>query len=326
MKSDKVVVPEVQAKVDGDDTPLRGMSIQLHKLSNGDEAVRRNQRCNLFQTQCTIKEKTCKLIIDSGSYCNGISRAMVASLGLSTWRIPEPKHVEWLNSCGMLKVAHKVRVPFTVGDYLDEVECDVLPLEVCGLLLGCPWQYDRNAMHAGRTNIYSFMHDGKQRTLKPMSDDQIKSDVVLVVRKEKLHKAKPQQELAKVQHEEHDAKSVGADIVSARHVDDKPVVLVSDKPVEVKPHIDEGKDMSACVPCVPLPIRVDMGVQTDHDGADLFSVHMVPRVVSHSFVRTPWKRFVGAAVRVHKGKDGRVHQLCGPSITNLQGRAKQVHV
>jgi hypothetical protein len=27
MKSDKVVVPEVQAKVDGDDTPLRGMSI-----------------------------------------------------------------------------------------------------------------------------------------------------------------------------------------------------------------------------------------------------------------------------------------------------------
>jgi hypothetical protein len=47
---DKAVVPEVQAKVDGDDTPLRGMSIQLHKLSNGDEAVRRNHRCSLFQT------------------------------------------------------------------------------------------------------------------------------------------------------------------------------------------------------------------------------------------------------------------------------------
>jgi hypothetical protein len=139
VESDKAVVPEVQAKIDGDDTPLRGMSIQLHKLSNGDDAVRRNQRCSLFQTQCTIKEKACKLIINSGSYCNGISRAMVVSLGLSTWRIPEPKHVEWLNSCGMLKVTHKVRVPFIVGDYIDEVECDVLPLEVCGLLLGRPW-------------------------------------------------------------------------------------------------------------------------------------------------------------------------------------------
>jgi hypothetical protein len=326
VESDKVVVPEVQAKVDGDDTPLRGMSIQLHKLSNGDEAVRRNQRCSLFQTQCTIKEKACKLIIDSGSYCNGISRAVMASLGLSTWRIPEPKHVEWLNSCGMLKVTHKVRVPFIVGDYVDEVECDVLPLEVCGLLLGRPWQYDRNAMHAGRTNTYSFMHDGKQRTLKPMSDDQIKSDVVLVVRKEKLHKAKPQPGLAKVQQEEHDAKSVSSVIVSAKPVDDKPVVLVSDKPVEVKPHIDEGKDMLACVPCVPLPVRDDMGVQTDDGGVDRVPVHMVPRVVSQSFVRTPQKCFVGTAVRVHKGKDGRVRQLCGLGITTLQGRAKQVHV
>jgi hypothetical protein len=69
-----------------------------------------------------------------------------------------------------------------------------------------------------------------------------------------------------------------------------------------------------------------MGVQTDDGGADRVPVHMVPRVVSHSFVRTPRKRFVGAAVRMHKGKDGRVRQLCGPGITTLQGRAKQVHV
>jgi hypothetical protein len=60
----------------------------------------------------------------------------------------------------MLKVTHKVRVPFTVGDYVDEVECDVLPLELYGLLLGRPWQYGRNVTHAGRANTYSFVHDG----------------------------------------------------------------------------------------------------------------------------------------------------------------------
>jgi hypothetical protein len=193
-------------------------------------------------------------MVDGGIYCNGISKAVVSTLGLSTWHIPESKHVAWLNSCGTLKVTHKVHMPFTVGDYVDEVECDVLPLEVCGLLLGRPWQYDRNAIHAGRANTYSFMHDGKQRTLKPMRDDQIKSDVVLVVCKEKLHKAKPQPRLAKVQHEEHDAKSISGDIVSAKPIDDKPVVLVSDKPVEVQPHIDDGKDKSACVPYVPIPV------------------------------------------------------------------------
>jgi hypothetical protein len=214
------IVPSVDTKADvvkdfvEAAEPLNGLNMQLKRVyDDAFMAVERGQRWSLFQIQCTIKEKTCKLIIDSGNYCNGISRAVVVSLGLSTWRIPEPKHVEWLNSCGMLKVTYKVRVPFTVGDYVDEVECDVLPLEVCGMLLGHPWQYDRNAMHAGRANTYSFLHDGKQRTLKPMRDDQIKSDVVLVVRKDKLHKAKPQSGLAKVQHEEHDAKSVSGDIV-----------------------------------------------------------------------------------------------------------------
>jgi hypothetical protein len=317
------VVKDIMEEV----VPLSGLNMQLKRVHNETcMTADRDQQWNLFQAQCIIKGKACKLMIDSGSYCNGISKAVVEALGLSTWRILEPRHVEWVNSCGMLKITHKVRVPFTVDDYVDEVECDVLPLEVCGLLLGRPWQYDHNAMHAGRANTYSFMHDGKQRTLKPMRDDQIKSDVVLVVRKEKLHKAKPQPRLAHVQLEEHDAKSVSGDIVSAKPVDDEPVVLVSDKPVEVKPHIDEGKDMSACLPCVPLPVRVDMGVQTDDGGADRVPVHTVPRVVSHSFVRKPRKYFVGAAVHVHKGKDGRVRQLCGPGITTLQGRAQKVHV
>ena len=226
MEMDKVVIPE-------DVEPLSGLNMQLKRVhADACKTGDKGQRWSLFQTQCIIKGKECKLMIDGGSCTNGISKAMVAALGLSTWRIPEPKHLEWLNSCGMLKVTHKVRVPFIVGDYVDEVECDVLPLEVCGLLLGRPWQYDRNVIHAGRSNIYFFVHNGKQQTLKPMKDDQIKSDIELVVQKEKLRKAKPPR-LAKVEHEEHDAQSDSADIASATPEDDKPVVLVSDKPVEV---------------------------------------------------------------------------------------------
>jgi hypothetical protein len=73
-------------------------------------------------------------MVDGGSY-NGISKAVVATLGLLTWRIPEPKHVAWLNSYSMLKVTHKVPVPFTVGDYVDEVECDVLHWRCVGCYL-----------------------------------------------------------------------------------------------------------------------------------------------------------------------------------------------
>jgi hypothetical protein len=84
-------------------------------------------------------------------------------------------------------------------------------------------------------------------------------------------------------------------------VDDKPIVLVSDKPVEVTPLLDERKTIAAC-----SIVCVDKGVQTDAPCADRVLVQMPQRVEDRSFVRTPVRRFVGAAVSMHKGKDGHV--------------------
>jgi hypothetical protein len=143
-----------------------------------------------------------------------------------------------------------------------------------------------------------------------------------VVHKEKLRKAKPKYGLATPQPEEHDARSINVAIVSAMPVDDEPVVLVSDKPVEVKPLLDESKNIAAC-----SIVCVDKGVQTDASCADRVSVQMLQRVEDCSFVRTPVRHFVGVAVRMRKGKDGHVDQLCGLGITRLlPGRAMQVHV
>ncbi|KAK1660481.1 hypothetical protein QYE76_048640 [Lolium multiflorum] len=308
-----------------EDVPLSGLNMQLKKVQ-GDacKTVDKVQRWSLFQTQCFIKGKACKLMIDGGSCTYGISKAMVAALGLSTWRLPEPKRLEWLNSCGMLKITHKVRVPFTVDDYVDEIDCDVFPLEVCGLLLGLPWQYDRNVTHAGRANTYSFMHVGKQRTLKPMGDDHIKSDVELVVRKEKLHKPK-------VQLEVHDVPTIDVGDVSAMPVDDKPV-LVGDKPDEATLVVDV--DVTACA---TVPVCVDASMQTDDDCADGVSVHVAQMRVGgvggerisgdsgqqHYRARSSAVQF-SATPRMHRGKDGRVRHLCGLGITHLvQGHVQR---
>ncbi|KAM0905294.1 hypothetical protein ACQ4PT_017474 [Festuca glaucescens] len=284
-----------------EDVPLSGLNMQLKRV-HGDacKTVDKVQRWSLFQTQCIIKGKACKLMIDGGSCTNGISKAMVAALGLSTWRLPEPKRLEWLNSCGMLKITHKVRVPFTVDDYVDEIECDVLPLEVCGLLLGRPWQYDHNVTHARRANTYSFMHGGKQRTLKPMGDDHIKSDVELVVRKEKLHKPK-------VQHEVHDVPSIDVGDVSTMPVDDKPV-LVGDKPDEATLVVDV--DVTACA---TVPVCVDASIQTDDVCADVVSVHMAQMRVGgvggscsaiQGSIKTSQEEGIGAEVQAHVEKKG----------------------
>lgn len=116
---------------------------------------------NIFQTQCKINDTNCKLIIDGGSYTNAVSRGLVESLGLHVWKHPQPHRVEWMHHTGKLKVTHKVRINFSIGDYTDMVICDVWPMDACHLLLGRPCQYDRGATHDGRSNLYSFWNNGK---------------------------------------------------------------------------------------------------------------------------------------------------------------------
>ena len=65
---------------------------------------------------------------------------------------------------------------FSIGTYADFVDCDNVPMQACSLLLGRPWQYDRESGHHGRTNHYSLVHNGKKIGLKPMSPEQILKD------------------------------------------------------------------------------------------------------------------------------------------------------
>ena len=96
-----------------------------------DRLAGQGQRWNIFQTQCTVKNTACKLIIDGGSYTNIVSKSLVDSFSLPTWKHPQPHCVEWLYNSGKLKVTHKVRLTFSVGTYEDVVVCDVLPMAAC---------------------------------------------------------------------------------------------------------------------------------------------------------------------------------------------------
>jgi hypothetical protein len=88
MELDKVVVQEVPAKVNEEVEPLSGLNMQLKRVHDGVcITVHKGQRWSLFQTQCMVKGKACKLMVDGGSYCNGISKARVTTLGLLTWNL-----------------------------------------------------------------------------------------------------------------------------------------------------------------------------------------------------------------------------------------------
>ena len=89
---------------------------------------------------------------------------------------PHSYKVQWLSDSGTIRVEHTVQVSFKIGAYEDTLECDVVPMTVCHLLLGRPWQFDRGVIHNGRTYHYSFKMKGKEYVLRPMSPSQVIAD------------------------------------------------------------------------------------------------------------------------------------------------------
>jgi hypothetical protein len=156
-------------------------------LSTQMERVEKNQRHTLFQTKCVIKEQSCRMIVDGGSCNNLTSSDMVDKLALTTKPHPRLCHIQWLNNSGKAKVTKLVQINFVIGSYRDVVECDIVPMQACHILLGRPWQFDKDSMHHGRLNQYSFLHHDKKIVLHRMSHEAIMHDDVLAAQKTKSH-------------------------------------------------------------------------------------------------------------------------------------------
>jgi hypothetical protein len=149
-------------------------SIIVHRvLSTQLQQPEKLQRHNLFQTFFVINNRQARVIIDGGSCNNLVSSDLVKKLGLTTRPHPHPYHLMWFNDAAKAKVIHTCRVSFSIGSYASPVDCDVVPMEACSILLGHPWEFDNDATHHGRSNTYTFMHKGKKITLLSLTPAEI---------------------------------------------------------------------------------------------------------------------------------------------------------
>jgi hypothetical protein len=142
-------------------------------LSTQFLAAEQGQRHNLFQSRCKVKGQVCRFIIDGGSCNNTVSTLLVEKLGLQPRRHPHPYHMQWLNNSGTVKVSAMIHLSFSIGDYHGEVDCDIVPMQACHLLLGRPWQFDVDSVHFGRSNKHTFIHNDKKVVLVPLSPEEI---------------------------------------------------------------------------------------------------------------------------------------------------------
>jgi len=120
-----------------------------------------------------IKDRRARVIIDGGSCNNLVSSDLVKKLELTTRPHKHPYHIQWLNDSGKAKVTQTARLHFSLGPYSDFVDCDVVSMQACSLLLGHPWEFDNDVVHHGRNNTYTLMHKGQKIILQPMTPAQI---------------------------------------------------------------------------------------------------------------------------------------------------------
>jgi hypothetical protein len=131
------------------------------------------QRHNLFQIFFVVKDCRVRTIIDRGSCNNLVSADFVANIGLTIRLHTHPYYIQWLNNSGKAKVTHTAHVHFSIGTYHDYVKCDVVHMQACSLLLGRPWEFDTDAIHHGRSNKNTLVHNGKKITLLPLTPNEI---------------------------------------------------------------------------------------------------------------------------------------------------------
>jgi hypothetical protein len=135
------------------------------------------QRTRLFWTTCKTKDKVYKVIVDSGSTNNLVSTKMVENLELEMIDHPSPYKISWLQKGNQVTFTKQCLVEFKIGGYNDKILCDVIPMDVCHLLLGRPWQYDRNVIHDGRMNTYTLEKNGRTHMLLPIKNKEVKLEV-----------------------------------------------------------------------------------------------------------------------------------------------------
>ncbi|KAH9706010.1 Endonuclease [Citrus sinensis] len=120
------------------------------------------------------------MVIDLDSCENVISEEAITKLNLKTEPHQTPYKLTWLKKGNQVTVSKRCLVSLSIGSiYKDKIWCDVVAMDACHLLLGRPWQYDRNVVHDGKRNTYSFMFNNTKIILLPNKEFTLQQDLDL---------------------------------------------------------------------------------------------------------------------------------------------------
>jgi hypothetical protein len=119
------------------------------------------ERIELFHIRVVSKHTKIDTLFDTGSQANLISEDTIKKLKLETIPHPKPYPLGWICDNAKLQVTRRSKLRFAItAHFIDEVELDVIPLDICGIVLGSPYLYDRKAIFHHHVNKYHLFKNG----------------------------------------------------------------------------------------------------------------------------------------------------------------------
>jgi len=100
-----------------------------------------------------VKGSPLQFIVESRSQKNLILVEFMKRLGLLTTEHPQSYTIGWLHQGRDLRVSQQCCLPYNIKPFMDEVLCDVSPLDVCDVLLGQPYLCKQHLVYESRPRI-----------------------------------------------------------------------------------------------------------------------------------------------------------------------------
>jgi hypothetical protein len=154
----------------GDEKKITAMGYQVNgsiaitsSSSNNNINVtqQEKERIELFHIRVVSKHIKIDTLFDTGSQANLISEDIFKKLKLETIPHPKPYLLGWICDNAKLQVTRRCKLRFAItANFIDEVELDVIPLDICGIVLGSPYLYDRKAIFHRHENKYHLFKNG----------------------------------------------------------------------------------------------------------------------------------------------------------------------
>lgn len=83
-------------------------------------------------------------------------------MGLTTSQHSNPYKIWWIKKGNKVRVQEVCKIPFSIGKfYLYEVQCDIVDMYRCQILLRHPWKFKMDALH--KEKMFTFFPENVKK-------------------------------------------------------------------------------------------------------------------------------------------------------------------